>query len=229
MLTALFGIDDARTRRSSADGVAPKPMSGEVPARQGIRPSRANGHAAEGAAQVMIPRQQVPQPMRQAQHPLTDWHIGQDVIDQMRSPLRHAPPTTARAEPAALAREGDQSIEPARGAPKASEAAGQAAAPQEVAKLLLDKAREAFAVTQRRGLGTERLEMVSDDPVQDGGRGIARSVRGRWLRHASPSGARHATAWNRESGLNVSYASARSLRVTTAVAPSSDRSERRRR
>jgi hypothetical protein len=47
--------------------------------------------------------------MRQAQHPLTDWHIGPDVIDQMRSPLRHVPATTARAEPAALAREGDQS------------------------------------------------------------------------------------------------------------------------
>ena len=35
------------------------------------------------------------------------------------------------------------------------EAVGQTAAPEEVAKLLLHKAREAFAVTQRRGLGTE--------------------------------------------------------------------------
>ena len=144
------------------------------------------------------------------------------------APRQHAPATTARAEPAALAREGDQSIEPAGGAPKASEAAGQAAAPQKVTKLLLDKAREAFAVTQRRSLGTERLEIVSDDPVQDGGRGIARLIGGRWLRHVSPRGARHATARNRESGLNVSCAAARSLRVTTAVAPSSDRSERKR-
>jgi len=85
---------------------------------------RADGHAADRAAQVMIPRQQVPQPMRQAEHPLTDWHIGPDVIDQMRRPLRHAPAATAGAEPAALAREGDQSIEPAGGAPKAGEAAG---------------------------------------------------------------------------------------------------------
>jgi hypothetical protein len=63
------------------------------------------------------------------------------MIDQVRSPLRHAPATTARAEPAALAREGNQSIEPAGGAPKASEAAAQAAAPQEVTKFLLDELR----------------------------------------------------------------------------------------
>ena len=166
--------------------------------------------------------------MRQAKHPLTDWHVGKDVVDEMCRAFRHAAAAAPRAEPAALTREGDESIEPAGRAPKAGEAAGQTAAPEEVAKLLFHKAREAFAVTQRRGLGTEGLEMVSVYPVQDGGRGIACCVSGRWLRHASPSGARHATARNRESGLNVSCASDRSLRVTTAVAPSSDRSERKR-
>src|SRR5262245_58012263 len=44
------------------------------------------------------------------------WHVG----------------ATARAEPAALSRESDESIEPGGGAPNASEACGQAAAPQEV-------------------------------------------------------------------------------------------------
>ena|SRR5437870_4023860 len=153
----------------------------------------ADGHAADRAAQVMIPRQQVPQPMRQAQHPLTHWHIGPDVIDQMRSSLRHAAATTARAEPAALAREGDESIETAGRAAKAREAAGQTAAAEEVAKLLLHEAREALAVAQRRRFRAEGLEMVSDDSVQDGGRGIARRVGGRWRRYAANEGVGRAT------------------------------------
>jgi hypothetical protein len=154
---------------------------------------RADGHAADRAAQVMIPRQQVPQSMRQAEHPLTDWHIGPDVIDQMRRPLRHAAAATARAEPAALAREGDQSIEPAGGAPKASEAAGQAAAPQEVTKLLLDKLRQPVAIPQRGGFGAEGLEMLPDEPVEDSRSGIAGLIGGRWLRHAPWRGAPRAT------------------------------------
>jgi hypothetical protein len=128
--------------------------------------------------------------MRQAQHPLTDWHIRPNVIDQMRRPLRHAPATTARAEPAALAREGDQSIEPAGGAPKAREAAGEAAAPQEVSKLLFNKLRQPPAIPQRGGLGAEGLEMLSDDLVEDRSSGIAWLIGGRWLRHAPWGGAR---------------------------------------
>ena len=130
--------------------------------------------------------------MRQAQDPLTHRHIGKDVIDQMRRSLRHASAATPRTEPAALAREGDQSIQPAAGTPKAGEAASQTAAPQEVTKLLLDKLRKPLAIPQRRGLGVEGLEVVPDDPVQDGG-GIARFIGGRWLRHAPWRGALRAT------------------------------------
>ena len=72
-----------------------------------------------------------------------------------------------------------RSIEPAGGAPNASEAAGQTAAAEEVAKLLLHEAREALALAQRRRCRAEGLEVVSDDPVQDGGPGIARRVGGR--------------------------------------------------
>ena len=117
--------------------------------------------------------------MRQAQHPLTNRHIGEDTIGEMRCAFRHAATAAPRTEPAALAREGDESIEAAGRAAKAREAAGQTAAAEEVAKLLLHEAREALAVAQRRRLRAESLEMVSDDPVQDGGRGIARRVGGR--------------------------------------------------
>ncbi len=106
--------------------------------------------------------------MREAQDPLTYWHVGQDVIDQMRRrPLRHAPAAAARAKAAPLARERDESIDAAGGAPKTSEAAGQAAAPEEFAKLLLDELRQPIAIPQRGGLSAEGLEMLPDDPVED--------------------------------------------------------------
>jgi hypothetical protein len=116
---------------------------------------RADGRAADRAAQVVIPRQQVPQPMRQAENPLADWHVRKHMIDQMCRPLGHPPAAAPWAEPAALAREGDQSIQPAGGAPKAGEAGGETTAPQEVTKLLLDKLRKPVAIPQRRGLGAE--------------------------------------------------------------------------
>jgi len=83
----------------------------------------------------------------------------------MRRPLGHTPPATPRAETPALAREGHEAIPSAGGAPKSGETAGQTAAPQEVAELLLDKSREPLAVPQRRGVRTEGLEMVTHDPV----------------------------------------------------------------
>jgi hypothetical protein len=89
------------------------------------------------------------------------------------------PAAAAWTEPAPFAREGNQPLRAAGGAPKAGKAAGQTSAPQEVAKLLLDKLRKPVAIPQRRGVFAEGLEMVADDPVQDGGGGIARFMRGR--------------------------------------------------
>lgn len=83
-----------------------------------------DSHPADRATQVVIPGQQVPQPVRQTHDPLADRHVGKDVIDEMRGPLRHPSAPAARAEPAALTREGDASIQPAGRAPKAGEAAG---------------------------------------------------------------------------------------------------------
>jgi hypothetical protein len=112
--------------------------------------------------------------MRQTEDPLTDWHVGKDLIDQVRRPLRHPAGAAAWAEPAALAREGHEAIQSAGGAPKSGEAAGQTSAPQEVAKLLLHEARKPLAIPQRRCVRTEGLEMVTNDPyksVDAGSRG----------------------------------------------------------
>jgi hypothetical protein len=169
---------------------------------------RAYGDAADRAAQVVFPREQEPQAMRQTEDPLTDWYVGEHTIDQVRCPLRHAPAATPWTEPAALAREGDQPIPAAGGAPKAGKAAGQTSAPQEVTELLFDQAPRPVAVPQRRGLGAEG-EMVPDDPVQDGGCGIVGLVAGRWLCHAPCRGAPRASSRNpwirRESFDRVSH------------------------
>jgi hypothetical protein len=87
------------------------------------------------------------------------------MIGEMRCAFRHAATGAPRTEAAALAREGDESIEAAGRAAKAREAASQTATAEEVAKLLLHEAREALAVAQRRRLRAEGLEMVSDEPV----------------------------------------------------------------
>lgn len=38
--------------------------------------------------------------MRHGQHPLSDRHAGQDVVDEMRGPFGHAEPATTRTEAA---------------------------------------------------------------------------------------------------------------------------------
>jgi hypothetical protein len=48
------------------------------------------------------------------------------------------------------------------------ETAGQPAAAEEVAKGLLDELRQALAIAQRRSLGAERFEVVTDDLIQHG-------------------------------------------------------------
>src|SRR5437660_12162628 len=104
--------------------------------------------------------------MRQTQHPLSNGDIRKHVIDEMRRALSHPATAAPWAKAAALAREGHKAIQPAGGAPKAREAAGQTAAAQEVAELLLDEPWEPVAVPQRRGVRAEGLEVIPDDCVQ---------------------------------------------------------------
>ncbi len=129
------------------------------------RPHQPGGH---GATQVVIPGQQIPQVVRQAEHPVAYGHVRQDVIDQVRRALGHTSSATARAEPTAFAGEGDQPVESTAGAVEPCETAGQPAAAEEVAKGLLDELRQALAVAQRRRLGAERLEVLTHNVVQHG-------------------------------------------------------------
>jgi hypothetical protein len=137
------------------------------------------GSAGHGPTQLVIPGEQVPQPLRRPQHPLSKRYARKHLSTRCATARLRRPPAP-RAEAATFAREGDETILSACGAPNAGEATGQPSTAQEVAELLLDKSRKPLAVSQWRGVRTEGLEMVPYDPVQDDRYRIARFVCARW-------------------------------------------------
>ena len=140
----------------------------------------------------MVPGQPIAQPERQREHPLPDRHVGQDGIHEVSGALDHTAPAAAGTEPSPLARERHQPLRAAAATPEAGEAAGEPAAPQEVAELILDESREPLAGSQAPGIGTEGLPMFLNDPVQQA---FARTTRfaGRRAGHAALHGERRAS------------------------------------
>ena len=104
----------------------------------------AEEHGDDGAAQVVVPRQLVPQAVRQTQHPLPHGHVGEHVIDQVGGALGHPAAAATRTQRAAFAGKRDQPVEAAVAAAKPREPAGEPATPQKVPKLLLDEAGQPF-------------------------------------------------------------------------------------
>ena len=88
------------------------------------------------------------------------------MVHEVRGAFRHAAPAAARTKPAALARR----------TPKPGEAAGQAAAAEKIAELLLDESGQPFSVTQSGGLRAERLEVIADHLAQHALRGMPRLI-----------------------------------------------------
>jgi hypothetical protein len=90
--------------------------------------------------------------------------------------IRHAPSAARGTEAAALAREGDDTVEPALVAVYAHEAVGEDSAAQEGSKLALDEARR-WALTGT-GADQEGLQLVLDDAVEHALLGAAAHVAG---------------------------------------------------
>jgi len=156
--------------------------------------------AHDRAAQVVGPRQPVAQPMRQGQHPLPHRHRREDVVDHVRGAVRHSAPATTRADRPPFTAEGHDPIETTLFAAEAREAAGQAPAAQKLAKLLLDKPRQAFPVAQTGGLRAEGLEVIADHLVHDTLRGNPRLIRRRQGVHAVPGAQRMPVGIPEENG-----------------------------
>ena len=96
--------------------------------------------------QAGVTMKELAQPLRQREHPLPHRHLGVHMIHPMRGGLGHAPGAAGGADPAALAREGDQEVMPAVRAAHPGEAVGQNAAGQVLAELPLDVGGNGIAV-----------------------------------------------------------------------------------
>ena len=115
------------------------------------------------AAEPVIPRQEVPQPIGQGEHPLAHRDGRNHVVHQVGGTLGHPPAPAARTEPPALAGERDQALERALRAAHASKAVGQHSAGQELTKLPRDKLRQAGPVG---GGAQELVQVIPDDPIE---------------------------------------------------------------
>ena len=98
------------------------------------------------AERLGVAVQEVAQALRDRQHPLAHRQRREDLVDQMRRRLGHAPGVAGRTYPAAFARKRDQEIVSALLAASAGEAVGQDAAFEVAAKLSLHVLRHALAV-----------------------------------------------------------------------------------
>jgi len=133
-------------------------------------------HAHDRAAQVVIPGEQLPDPMGQTQDPLAHGHAQKHVVGQVRREHGRPPGSTARAEAAAFAGERDESVRAARRTPETREARRQPAAAQVRGKLLLHEPWQPLAAAQADRLRPERLEMFAHDAVDPARAGSPRAV-----------------------------------------------------
>jgi len=142
-------------------------------------------HVQHRAAQPVIPRHPVAQPIRYRQHPLPHRHPRQHLIHQMRGPLRHPPPAAARTEAAAFTRNRHQLLARAALALKARHAGLVHPAPQQLPELALDELRQARAVAGLRHRAQEGLQVFGDHLMEHGVLGVARTIHGRDASHPS--------------------------------------------
>ena len=143
----------------------------------GLEPGLIEQEASVGAVthlqhrrhELWLCRQQQAQRNRQPSlanpHPLAHRHMGDDVVDQMRGALRHAPRPARGAESSALAAERDELVVAAIGAAQAQETVRQDAALKEGVELVLDELRQAGA-GGGLDLGKEGLGVLLHQAVQ---------------------------------------------------------------
>ncbi len=127
-------------------------------------------HGRHRAAQVVGPREHVPQTMRQTHYPLSQRNVGQHVVDEVGCPFSHAAPATTRTEPAPPCRR------TARGDRDRSRRSGSARIPpRDIHRCGIDLSR----------LHAKRLVVIADHLEQDALRGIARLAAACRSRHAT--------------------------------------------
>ena len=131
------------------DRAAISPFSLQTCLPEQVARDHAVHHQQHGRHELGLCGQQQAQRNRQRQYPLAHRHARNDVIEQVRRCLCHAPGPARREEAASFAAEGHKLVVPAVAAMQAQEAVGQDAAFQEGVELVLHKLRQIGA---NRGL-----------------------------------------------------------------------------
>jgi hypothetical protein len=98
--------------------------------------------------------------MREGEHPLAVGDVGKNLVDEVRGEVGHASAATGRAEATSFAREGDELVRLAAGAPHAREAEGEQATGEVALELAAHEARQAVVIEQEGG------EVLAQDAVQ---------------------------------------------------------------
>lgn len=146
----------------------------------------AHEHPDHCSAERMIPREQIPNPMRKGEHPLAHGDKREDVIHQMRRALGHSPAAAAWTEGPSLTREGDQTIETAAGTLKTGEPPGEPPAAQKSLELLLDERGQAVALPSARGVGAKGMVVIAHDLIEHALSRRAGFVPRGWSDHVPP-------------------------------------------
>jgi hypothetical protein len=112
---------------------------------QSMSSDHALHHMQHPRARLGMRGQQQAQRDPQRQHPLPHRHVRNDVVGPLHGSLRHPAVAARRAEPAALATEGQQFVLAALAAAQSQEAVRRDAALEEVIELILDEAGQVAA------------------------------------------------------------------------------------
>ncbi len=149
------------------DGAAVAFVGLQAGALQQVPRHHALHHLQHRGDEFGLRGQQQAQRDRQRQDPLAHRHVRDDVIDQVRRGLRHPARATRRAEPAALAAEGQQFVVTALAASQPQEAVRQDAALEEGVELVLDESGQRRSCAGL-GVGDEAGRVLLHQAVQRG-------------------------------------------------------------
>ena len=144
-------VEVHRPTKALDDGDTTAPWTGEtLVACPGTKVplDRMVQNARNATAHVVVPGQQIPDPVRHTQDPLADRHVGKDAVDEVRCAFGHAPPTAARAKTPLLARERDEPFGLALTTAESRKAAGKESTSEERPELVLNESGQPVAVPQ---------------------------------------------------------------------------------
>jgi hypothetical protein len=150
------------------------PVTPRAPAELGEE--RAEEGAEHLAREPRVVEAAVAKRVREREDPLSDRHLGEDAVHEVRRRIGHAAAAARGTETAILARKSQQAVAAAGIAVEPKETTGEDATREIGAQLALDEA--GHGVLALAGAREEGLELLADDLVQQGLLGAVACVAG---------------------------------------------------